>query len=175
MGALNKDEKEAMLNSGFLKYEVEAFDNAKTPTGETQLVAYNSVSWQNMMSSRREYVMGCHSAGLTNKQIRDLVKHHYETSKERTPWDFLKLEYQPTDRNLTDTEFADKLGIRAAVTRNLVRPAKVDYGPIMDSEFRPRTVPKSTVPRPTYKPLLPVHKRTAKPVAAPEKKRRFRI
>lgn len=175
MGALSDHEKEIMLNSGFLRKEVNTFDKAETSTGEIQAVAFNSITWQHMLNSRREWVKMCHNLGYENKAIRGFIVHHYDTSKERSPWDFLKVEYQPTDRSLTDTEFADKLGIRSAIYRNLISPTKANYGSSMASEFRPireETPMQKATAKPAYKPLMPVkkHPKTEPVIKKPKRK-----
>jgi hypothetical protein len=179
--ALTAKERDILLNSGFLKAEIEVFDKAKTPDGAVQNVAFNSIPFQRMIQSRRNWVRKCHDSSLDNATIRDKLVQHYKSKKDRTPWDFLKAEYLPIDRNLTDSEFADKLSIRSGIRRNLVNKTGVAYGIPMEEELRPQgermPIRKSTMPiQPTkahYKPLLPVSK--AKPVAPTKAKKKFRI
>ena len=186
--ALTAKERDILLNSGFLNKEIRAFDSAKTPDGEVQNVAFNSLPFQRMIQSRRIWVKKCHAAGFSNADIREKLVHHYKAKKGRTPWDFLKAEYQPIDRDLTDTEFSDKLGIRSGIRRNLVDKTGVAYGTPMEAEFRPQgdrmPVPKTalpilpTKPRATshgIKPLLPISRpKPTAPAPKPHKKP-FRI
>jgi hypothetical protein len=139
MGALSDREKEEMLNAGWMKSEVRDFNNAKTPDGETQVVAFNSAPFQRMMMTRKSWVKECKKAGIDNKGIRETLDAYYSSKRsKRTPWDFLKIEYQPTQRGLSDTEFGDKLKIRARIRRILVSKTKVEYGIKLKKEYRPR-------------------------------------
>lgn len=180
--ALTAKERDILLNSGFLKSEIKAFDSAKIPDGEVQNVAFNSIPFQRMIQSRRDWVKRCHAANYDNATIRQRLNDHYKAKKGRTPWDFLKAEYQPIDRDLSDTEFSNKLGIRSGIRRNLVNKTGVAYGTPMEAEFRPQgdrmPVPKSALPiqptKPHYKPLMPVNK--PKPVVPIKpRKKPFRI
>jgi hypothetical protein len=183
--ALTAKERDILLNSGFLKSEIRVFDSAKTPDGEVQNVAFTSTPFQRMIQSRRDWVKKCHAANYDNATIRQRLVDHYKAKKGRTPWDFLKAEYQPIDRDLTDTEFSNKLGIRSGIRRNLVNKTGVAYGTPMEAEFRPQgdrmPVPKSSLPiQPTKshtpKPLMPVAKPKVAPVAPGKpRKKPFRI
>jgi hypothetical protein len=177
--ALTAHEREVLLNSGFLRREIKAFDSAKTPSGEVQNVAFNSIPFQKMINGRREWVKGCHASGESNERIRRRLYNYYRGKKGRSPWDFLKVEYQPTDRELTDTEFANKLTIKSAIQRVISVPSGTNYGAPMSPEFRPkgeqivqRPMLPAHKPTPTIKPFMPAVKKTKKPAAPPQPKRK---
>jgi hypothetical protein len=141
MGILTKEEKATMLNSGFLQKEIDSFDSATTPSGELQTASFGSAAWQRMIMSRRTFVKKCHEEGIKNDVIRKLIYDHYQNRKDISPWDFLKIEYQPIDRGLTDAEFAKKLKIRSDISKNISGPANISYSSfknVMDTEFRPK-------------------------------------
>lgn len=159
MGALSDYQKQTLKGSGFLNAEINDLDSAKTPSGEIQTVAFNSVPFQRMIKSRRDWVIMCKKSGFTNDQIRRLLHNYYAAKKESNIWEFLKIEYQPTTRSLTDAEINRKLEIRDRLSKKLSKISHINYGESLPKEFSVVNRPKGYTP----KPLMPVRKPITKP------------
>jgi len=143
--ALNRTQKEYMHKHFFLPYEIAAFANAVTPSGRRQNLDFTSAPFQAMINSRAAYAQRLHNAGWSDIQIRERILKLYSTKRGKaSPWDFLKIEYQPP-KGMTDTVWAKKLSAKLRISRTLGS----SYGHRMQKQLRPRFEPK-------IKPLPPM-------------------
>lgn len=141
MGALSASQKKELFNAGFLPSEIDKFDEAKTPDGKQQNLAFDSAPFQKMIESRRKWILELKSAGWNNRQVVEQIKRYYRLKSGRSPFDFLKLEYQPPNK-VTDFVDAVKLKIRSRVSRSMGKA----YG----RRIYPKKLPKFL---PKYRPL----------------------
>jgi hypothetical protein len=139
MGTLTDAQKDILLNSGFMLSEISTFDNAKTSDGKFQNLDFNSKTFQGMIIARRGWVTKARASGYNNQEIRSMVKSLYDNKRSKfTPWDFLKIEYQPTTRGMTDMEFENKLKTRSMIRSKLVNKSGISYGKKLKDEFAKR-------------------------------------
>lgn len=136
--ALNMTQKAYMRKNFFLPYEVAAFANAVTPSGRRQDLAFTSAPFQAMIASRIEYARKLHNAGWSELQIRERILKLYSGKRGKaSPWDFLKIEYQPP-QGMTDKVWARKLSAKLRIAGKLGSA----YGHRMQKQLRPRFEPK---------------------------------
>lgn len=129
---LNRHQKEFLLDAGFLPSEVRKFSRARTPDGGYQTIDFSGATWQNTISSRRNWVRRRLDAGWTKDEIRRAILRYYKRRAGRTPYDFLRIEYKKP-RKLTDSEFIVKMKSRIRISKKFGR----DYGRRMRPQMRP--------------------------------------
>ena len=135
--ALNQTQKTFMYQRYFLPYEIAAFANARTPDGKLQQLDFNSAPFQAMIASRQEYAGKLHKVGWSDVEIRQRILKLYSTKRGKaSPWDFLKIEYQPV-KAMTDIMWAKKLSSKLRIGRTLGSA----YGHKMKKDIRPRYQP----------------------------------
>jgi hypothetical protein len=132
--ALNRTQKLYMHQHYWLPYEIAAFANARTPDGKLQKLDFTSGPFQAMIASRDEYAGKLRRAGWSDVDIRQRILKLYSTKRGKaSPWDFLKIEYQPP-KGMTDTVWAKKLSAKLRIGRTLGSA----YGHKMRKDLRPR-------------------------------------
>ena len=134
---LNRAQKLAMLQHYWLPYEIEAFANAKTPDGKAQHLAYTSAPFQAMIIHRMEYANKRKKLGEDDLTIRRRILMLYGTRRGKaSPWDFLKIEYQPI-KPMTDYIWNVKMQAKQRIARTLGK----GYGKHMQRSAAPRYAP----------------------------------
>jgi hypothetical protein len=107
--AITANDYDELRSSGFIDYEITDLANATKNqyTGESQgFINLNTPVWQkvlrsreNLMNQRLDYYM---DQGYSPDEARRLyendIANYYRRSSKRSPWDFLKAEYQSPAR-----------------------------------------------------------------------------
>lgn len=109
---MNDIEKRELRNKGFLKWEVEQFENGN--------INFESHTFQSMVRSRKLWIDAMRMVGWNDTQIAVRLRHWYRIKKERNPFDWLKMEYRPPIK-LTIKQLAQQLAIRRSASRVLGR------------------------------------------------------
>ena len=137
--ALNAHQKNVMRNAGFLPKEIKEFDYNTS-------VEFNDEFFQGMIRSRRNWRDTMILGGWTQLEIAKKLASRYRKKKERSPWDFFRLEYATVSNKpkLTATKFEEFLKVRDDVSRTLGRA----YGRIQSVKLAQRRGLKG-VPRKT--------------------------
>jgi len=94
-----------LRDAGFTQYEVDEFNNAVAVDGTPQVINLDSATWQNMMYSRKQYIMDMIDEGLDKIEIENIIDDYYRMDRDRSPFDFVKREYKPP-KGLTDYQKA---------------------------------------------------------------------
>ena len=131
--ALGRKEKAILADAGFTAYEIKKFDNAKTVDGKFQDLNFASITFQRMISSRRQWRKRLTDEGWTPAQIKGTIEKYYRRRAGRSPFDFLKIEYQPA-KVLSDYAHAIKQRARTRITRDV----GAGYGRGMKKQLRPK-------------------------------------
>jgi hypothetical protein len=112
MGSLTPENKKYLLSKGFLLSEIKKLDKGYINTG--------SHTYKSMVRSRELWVDSMRKVGWNKKQIDARIRHWYSTKKDRTPFDWLKVEYKPTNK-LTIKQLAKQLELRRGISRTFGR------------------------------------------------------
>lgn len=134
MGSLNRDQKKELRTKGFLQWEIDQIDKG--------YVNYDSYTFRGMLRSRKQWLDSMRAVGWTDKQIGERIRHWYQIKKERSPFDWLKVEYKPGFK-LTIKQLAKQLEIRRSVSRVFGRA----YGRIR-SQKTMRRIGYKGIPKP---------------------------
>jgi hypothetical protein len=110
--ALTREQRLEMLKSGFLAREIKEFDRVRATD-------WNSRAFGSMVKDRRDWRDAMLLNGWTPKEIFKRLAHWYRLKKQRSPWDFFRLEYSLTisKPKLNQSQFRDYLNNRAAISR----------------------------------------------------------
>lgn len=122
-GALSPRERRILAESGFLPLEIRMFNLATAPDGSRQDINFNSGTFQDMIRSRKAWVARRVKLGWTPDKIRKTLLGFYTRRGKKSPFDFLKLEYEPP-RKLSDADLTRKIQSRRRITMRL----GTDYG-----------------------------------------------
>lgn len=135
---LNRTQKQYMYKHGFLLNEINAFAHAMTPDGKKmQDFNFMADSFQQMIRTRDEYFIKLRAQGWSDIQIRQRINMLYTRKRGKaSPWDFLKIEYQPA-KKVTDFVWSTKLKAKSRIVRTL----GAGYSKPMHKETRPRFAP----------------------------------
>lgn len=91
---LSFDDAAKLRTSGFLDYEIEQFASAVDSERKPQPpIELDKPIWQRVMASRRRWVDDLIGRDWTSEEIDEELMNYYRRKAERSPWDFLKLEY----------------------------------------------------------------------------------
>lgn len=92
---LNDDQKEVLTNAGFVPFEIAEFDDARTVSGTFQNMdaVFDSQPFQDMLTSRAEWVEARLAEGWTQEEIEQAVLELYDDLGYESPWEFLREEY----------------------------------------------------------------------------------
>lgn len=94
--SLSFEDKATLINAGFLPYEVQQFDEAKTLDGQPQPpIDLGSPVWQRVLQSRRDWVNDKKAREWAQSEIEAEIMAYYRREKKRDPFSFLKAEYRP--------------------------------------------------------------------------------
>ena len=132
-------DRKRLRDVGFLDFEIDEYANAPT------LFNLDNDTWQRVMRSRKNWMMGMIDEGSVKEDIEDAIMDWYDTKTKRSPWDWLRLEGSPVPyktRRITDYKGA------------LARRGQIkDYTASLAARRRARALGKeSGVPYPgTYK------------------------
>ena len=121
IGSLTAEQKRQLAHDGFLPSEILAYSRAVTPTGQVQALNYDSQTFSMARKSRREWVKQLLNEGWSTLEIKEQVNQYYKKNKSKSPFDWLKLEYQPA-KKIVDFQSAmatKKRAIRRSATRQL--------------------------------------------------------
>ncbi|MFA5048937.1 MAG: hypothetical protein WC516_07990 [Patescibacteria group bacterium] len=147
--ALNRIQKKMLREDGFLISEIRAFSGAtggNIGAGDSerhivkQDVTFNSKPFLAMRKSRRRYIKDLKQLGWTDMEIKTKLVEYYRKGSGRSPFDWLKLEYQPA-RKLTDFQDSIRRKIRSRVSRTLGKL----YGRNLKTATKVRTAPRRPV------------------------------
>jgi hypothetical protein len=88
-------ERQIMLKSGFLKFEIDQFIDAKDRSGKPQdfTATFQSEAFQSMLKYRMKWVLDVQRIGWKGDQIKQALINYYKLSKVTTPFDFIRAEY----------------------------------------------------------------------------------
>lgn len=95
MGTLTNNQKGILSASGFLPFEIKAFNQAKTPDGKQQDFQFNSGPVQAMIKSRAKWRVDLNKRGISDQQVAVLIRLYYRKKGDASPFDFIKAEYKP--------------------------------------------------------------------------------
>jgi len=146
---LNRNQKKLLMEDGFLPSEIRAFSQAtggNVGAGDSerhvvkQAVAFNSKPFLAMRRSRRRYIKDLKQLGWNDMEIRAKQVEYYRKGSGRTPFDFLKLEYEPVHK-ITDFQDSVRRKIRSRISRTFGKL----YGRTLRTATKVRTAPKRPV------------------------------
>ena len=113
--AMDYKKQLALINVGFLNWEVREYATAIAPDGSPQIIDLTSQTWQQAMNSRRNWIRSLdrqfqkvHHRHITQWEINRIVNTWYsrrQGGEPKSPWDFIKKEYRPP-KGLTDYQQA---------------------------------------------------------------------
>jgi len=93
------EDGERLRLAGFIPTEIEAFATAVTPEGLPQpAIDLEGDVWQRVMKSRRDWVNDKIERGWEDEEITNAIMDYYRRNEERSPWDFLRVEYRPPEK-----------------------------------------------------------------------------
>jgi len=93
MTLTNKD-RNWLRGVGFIPREIDAFANAVDPAGNPQPpIDLTNEAWQDMMTSRKEWVLHLVSQGLTPQRIDQAIENWWARQGKFDPWDWLREQY----------------------------------------------------------------------------------
>lgn len=118
MGNLTPRQKQIMMNAGFLKREIRAFDKATASDGKLQHLSYHSATFEAMVESRIRYIQRLRKAGWTHLQALKRIARHYR--RGGSPFEFLRLEYKPPEP-ISEYIYARYFEARARISRVMGR------------------------------------------------------
>ena len=82
--------QQMLISAGFIPQEIRELFSAHGVVD-----ALNSKPFHAMLVERRRWVAEMRKAGLSGRQIMDTIKKWYARDKSRSPFDFLRKQYQP--------------------------------------------------------------------------------
>jgi hypothetical protein len=140
MGALTEHERRVMHNAGFIKEEIDIFNNAVDVNGNPQDLNFRAENFQSMIRSRIRWIALLKSKGWDRFQINFRIKLLYAGHRsKRTSFMLLQIENSPAQHShrITDNaEFRRRL-VRTRVTKTLGEA----YGKPFKTTPLPRHVP----------------------------------
>ena len=102
---LSFDDARILRRSGFHPWEIKKYDEAVAPDGTPQVINLQTKTWQAAIASRRAWVQDKLRRGWSRPQIAGAIMGYYIMKRERSPFDFIKIEYKPP-KQLTDYQEA---------------------------------------------------------------------
>jgi hypothetical protein len=100
-------DKFKLTEAGFTDKEIIELSRATTPTGKPQNTDLSSPAWVSALKSRRNFTntlrqefKRVHKIELDRKRYEKIVDRWYKNGLKKSPWDWLKITYQP--RKKTD-------------------------------------------------------------------------
>ena len=101
-----------LRDSGFILYEIDKLDKAVDPAGVPQSTDLTSPAWQATIEHRHNWVRNMQARivqmltmqgkettpEMSFERIRKMIFDYYKRDKTRSPFDFLKVEYEPKKR-----------------------------------------------------------------------------
>lgn len=134
---LSRQQRATLRREGFLPSEVKAYSEAKASDGSPQDFQFDSKTFQSTRRSRKQYVGDLLNRGWTKAEVASRIKSYYTTRGDRSPFSWLKLEYEPA-KVVSDTMADMKRKIRAKVDRTMGKA----YGRRISASLRPRFLPR---------------------------------
>ncbi len=125
-GALSPQERRLLYESGFTKWEVQRFNQAKTPDGQIQDLNFGAAAFQGMMTSRRRWVERLRKDGWTPTQVRRQIQRYYTGKTKAKIFDWLKAEYKPPVK-VTASQFSAMVKSKDRITRRMSTPTGKKY------------------------------------------------
>lgn len=123
---LTANDKYRLDKAGFMDWEIEYFDQMRDPSGGLQPYAeLDGGTWQAVMKRRREWVDAMLRQNWTSEQISKAINRWYENKKSRSPYEWVKMEYQPPRRISNYQEARRKRALKEADA--LTRMTGVSY------------------------------------------------
>jgi len=107
-------QKGVLATDGFIKEEVDAWDDARNTDGTPHFINFYSETFTDMRRARRQWKRDRIDEGWTKEQMENELYDYFKASKGKSPWDFLKGSYKPP-RKLKD--FSDASRRRATSRR----------------------------------------------------------
>lgn len=126
MGSLTRTDVKLLKDSGFLKWEIDEINKGYVNT--------SSYTFKNMVKSRIMWRDSMRGAGWSDNKINARIRHWYRAKRDRTPFDWLKIEYRPANK-LTIKQLAKQLSLRRQISRNF----GAAYGRIRSQKTMRRT------------------------------------
>lgn len=106
-----------LMDYGFLKFEA-----AELAQGDTTKKAWGTAPWQEALDQRRADIARLAAQGWSSARIRAEILSWYDKGRKRSPWDFIRKEYQPR-KKVEDAEYKTILG-RSRAAKNAQRRTK---------------------------------------------------
>jgi hypothetical protein len=91
---------------GFTRYEAQIL--AK---GDTTIQAYGTRPWEDALTARMKYINDLTARGWSPQQILRELNSYYKQGKKRSPWDFIRANYQPK-KKVVKSEFKEAMARR---------------------------------------------------------------
>lgn len=128
---LSQKAVQQLFKAGFIQEEILEFNKGVMPNGEPMPLAkiVKSEPWKAMLKARANWwKMALRPAnrgglGLTVIGARQVIKNYYKPkwgSKDRSPWEFLRVEYRPPNK-MTATKIARAAISKRRITRQFKR------------------------------------------------------
>ncbi len=96
---LSSNDAQRLIRAGFTQFEVRALSQATDPSGNLQpMIDIDSPVWQDVISKRQGWIQDKVAREWTEEEIDNAIMNYYTQGAERSPWDFLKVEYRPPGR-----------------------------------------------------------------------------
>lgn len=100
-----------LLQNGFIDREIKAFNNAKTPTGESQKFDLDSPVWKEALKDRGTWSASLKLNGITKKEYVAVVSKFLDSlgkNKETNEFIFLREQYGKSVHKETNYKEARK-------------------------------------------------------------------
>lgn len=120
---LSYEDRQILDKSGFIEEEIDAFGDARAPDDTPQVINIQSGTWQDAIRSRLAWWNDKRNMGWPEVKIREALRRYYRQDEERSPWDFIKVEYRPPKR-LTDYQDARQKRAKDTIEKGLRRYPK---------------------------------------------------
>lgn len=115
---LSNNDRSLLRRAGFIPWEIRKLNEAVYPDGRPQVINLETEAWKAVIHSRYAWITDKLENGWSSKRISGAVMGYYIGKRERTPFDFLKVEYKPP-RKLTDYQEAMQTRINKNIDQKL--------------------------------------------------------
>lgn len=135
--ALNRSQVQTLINHRFLPSEIEELNNAVTPDGKPMDLdaVFYSQPFQDALKSRLTWWNNCRKPieqdglGWSYSRTIQELRAYYDIRKgrkSRSVWDFIKLEYRPTEKVLSQSQFEQAVSAKIKIGHQFHRTYKTD-------------------------------------------------
>lgn len=134
-----------IIKFGFLPFEAKEFLTAKGGKHHDVDSDIRSIvtskPFESMLQDRLKWIHQCQQIGWSGHKIGQALKDYYKLEADRSPFDFLKIEYKPPQQ-LSDYAAAIKLRAETRIKRMSKTHFSINYTKRTKREWRPVGTPE---------------------------------